>query len=149
MKKIKDLFSTPKKAVCFLVCVLCVIAVIEAGAVYVVGVMYWSRSSEGTEVKKDTEVKSRSDEDTVQELPETTTTPENRNSYIGVDKAKSIAVSHAGFSLSEVTFSKAKFEDDDGYMVYEVEFYRDGREYEYTIDASEGTILEYESEQDD
>lgn len=149
MKEIKDLFSTPKKAVCVLVCVFFLIAVVGAGAAYTASALYWFQSSGGTEVKKDTEVKSRNDEDRVQELPETTTTPENRNSYIGVDKAKSIAVSHAGFSLSEVTFSKAKFEDDDGYMVYEVEFYRDGREYEYTIDASEGTILEHESELDD
>lgn len=73
----------------------------------------------------------------------------NESSYIGVDKAKSIAVDHAGFSVSKVTFSKAKFENDDGYMVYEVEFYKDGREYEYTIDASKGTILEYDSEYND
>ncbi len=65
-------------------------------------------------------------------------------SYIGVDKAKEIALTHAGFSESEVTFSKAKQDKDDGRMVYEVEFYKNKKEYEYKIDATSGTILEYE-----
>ena len=34
-------------------------------------------------------------------------------------------------------------------MVYEVEFLASGMEYEYTIDAYTGEILEYESEWDD
>lgn len=68
----------------------------------------------------------------------------NGNSYIGVDKAKSIAVEHAGFTVKDVTFSKAKLENDDGYTVYEVEFYKDRAEYEYTIDALTGDILEYD-----
>ena len=73
----------------------------------------------------------------------------NAGSYIGIDKAKSIAVEHAGFSVSNVIFSKAKLENDDGYIVYEVEFYKDGMEYEYTIDALNGDILEFDSERDD
>lgn len=71
---------------------------------------------------------------------------EIEDSYIGVDEAKSIAVEHASLSVSDVTFSKAKLENDDGYTVYEIEFYMNGTEYEYKIDASEGTILEYDSE---
>lgn len=69
---------------------------------------------------------------------------ETSDNYIGVDNAKSIAVSHAGFSVSDVSFSKAKLETDDGQMVYEVDFYMDGKEYEYTIHATSGTILEYD-----
>lgn len=70
-------------------------------------------------------------------------------SDIGVDKAKSIAVSHAGFSVSEVSFSKAKFERSHGNMTYEIEFYKDGMEYEYEINASTGEIIEFDSEWDD
>lgn len=66
--------------------------------------------------------------------------------YIGVDSAKSIAVGHAGFAVSDVTFSKAKLDREDGYMVYEVEFYKDGMEYEYTINALTGAILEHDLE---
>lgn len=73
----------------------------------------------------------------------------NTDAYIGVGKAKSIAVSHAGFSVSDVTFSKAQLDDDDGHIVYEIEFYKNNTEYEYTINASTGAIIEYDSERDD
>ncbi len=71
------------------------------------------------------------------------------NKYIGVDKAKSIAVNHAGLSLSQVTFTKAKLDNDDGETVYEIEFFKNHTEYEYTIDAINGKILEHDSEIDD
>lgn len=66
------------------------------------------------------------------------------SAYIGVDQAKSIAAEHAGLSNSTVTFSKAKLENDDGMTVYEVEFFYQGTEYDYKIDASTGSILEYD-----
>lgn len=72
----------------------------------------------------------------------------NSGSYIGIDNAKSIAVSHAGFSVSDVSFSKAKLDKDDGQTVYEIEFYKDGYEYEYKIDAVTGSILEYDTDDD-
>ncbi len=74
---------------------------------------------------------------------------ENSGTYIGIDKAKNIAANHAGLSISELTFSKAKLDTDDGNTVYDIEFYKDGIEYEYEIDASSGKILEYDAEQDD
>ena len=67
-------------------------------------------------------------------------------SDIGLESAKAIALEHAGFSTSDVTFKKTEYDVDDGRAVYELEFYKDGREYEYTILASDGTILEYEAD---
>ena len=66
--------------------------------------------------------------------------------YISVDQAKSIALKHAGFQASDVTFIKAKLDHDDGYTVYEIEFYKGGVEYDYTINAVSGKIMEYEHE---
>ncbi len=74
---------------------------------------------------------------------------ENSSTYIGIDKAKNIAANHAGLSISELTFSKAKLDTDDGNTVYDIEFYKDGIDYEYEIEASSGKILEYDAEQDD
>ncbi len=74
---------------------------------------------------------------------------ESTGTYIGVDKAKSIAVKHAGRKLSEVNFTKAKLEDDNGKAEYEIEFYYNNTEYEYTIDASKGIILDVETEEED
>ena len=64
--------------------------------------------------------------------------------FIGVDRAKSIALGHAGVSASSVSFSKAKLDDDDGRGVYEIEFYVGNTEYDYEIDAYSGGIIEYD-----
>lgn len=65
-------------------------------------------------------------------------------SYIGVDRAKEIAVGHAGVSADDVYFTKTKVERDDGCTQYEIEFCHDTSEYEYCIDAFTGSILEYD-----
>ncbi len=63
--------------------------------------------------------------------------------YLGVEKAKTIALTRAGLSVGEVTFTKAKQDREDGVPVYEIEFYTAGGvEYEYTIDARTGAVLE-------
>ena len=73
--------------------------------------------------------------------------------YIGVERAKQIALDDAGFSENEVIFSTAKFEkdddDDDEAPEYEIEFFKDNVEYEYDIDALTGKILDFSSEIDD
>ena len=75
------------------------------------------------------------------------TNKDNSSSYIGIDKAKSIALRHSG--VSNVTFEKAKLDRDDGKTIYEIEFYKDNMEYSYEIDALTGKILDYEKEYDD
>ena len=69
--------------------------------------------------------------------------------YIGVDKAKSIALKDAGVSASSVTFTKAKLDRDDGVAVYEIEFYSGDTEYEYEIDATSGAVRDRDSEHRD
>lgn len=64
------------------------------------------------------------------------------NNYIGIDRAKEIALNRANLSKTEVQFTKAKLENDDGKVEYEIEFYFDKAEYSYEIDAVSGDILE-------
>lgn len=66
-----------------------------------------------------------------------------------MDKAKSIALNKAGLSASEVTFTKAKLDRDDGVVEYEIEFYKGKTEYEVTINATTGAIIDYEVDVDD
>lgn len=68
--------------------------------------------------------------------------------FIGVDRAKSIALGHAGVSASSVSFSKAKLDDDDGRGVYEIEFYVGNTEYDYKIDTYFGGIIVYDIDRD-
>lgn len=67
---------------------------------------------------------------------------------IGADKAKSIALSHAGVSASQTYEMKVERDWDDGVLEYEVEFKAGGMEYEYTIHGGTGQILKYESDWD-
>ena len=69
--------------------------------------------------------------------------------YIGVEKAKSIALKDSGVSASKATFEKAKLDKEDGVYVYEVEFRSGNMEYEYEINAKTGKILDRSVERED
>ena len=68
---------------------------------------------------------------------------------IGYAKAKSIALNHAGVSESKAYDMDIELDEEDGKLVYEVEFKSGGMEYDYEIDAATGTILQQEAEKDD
>lgn len=104
--------------------------------------------SDGTIVSSDRE---KPDDDDVQKKSQngdSTGKNENKNSDIGIEKAKSIALKHAGVS-GKVQYKKAKLEREDGRFVYEIEFDQGEMEYEYEILASDGTILDWSAERDD
>lgn len=63
---------------------------------------------------------------------------------VGLDAAKSAALTHAGCSADEVTFTKAELDYDNGRTVYDIEFRKGRAEYEYKIDAAAGGVLEYD-----
>lgn len=68
---------------------------------------------------------------------------------IGLEGAKSTAAADAGFTVSEVTFTKAEKDYDDGRFVYEIEFFKDRREYEYKISADTGKVIDKEVDYND
>ena len=67
---------------------------------------------------------------------------------IGYAKAKSIALNHAGLSENEAYDMEIELDDEDGTLVYEVEFKSGGMEYSYEINAATGAILKHEAELD-
>ena len=68
---------------------------------------------------------------------------------IGYAKAKSIALKHAGVSENEAYDMDIELDNEDGILVYEVEFKSGNMEYDYEINAATGAILKHESELDD
>ena len=68
---------------------------------------------------------------------------------IGYAKAKSIALNHAGLRENQAYDMDIELDDEDGTLVYEVEFKSGNMEYDYEIDAASGAILKYETELDD
>lgn len=59
-------------------------------------------------------------------------------------QAKQIALDHAGFTENEVRFTKAKLDFDDGIFEYDIEFFVGRVEYDYTIAAADGRIIEFD-----
>ena len=60
-----------------------------------------------------------------------------------------MALDHAGISDHEAYDIDVELDDEEGALIYEVEFKADGMEYDYEIDAVSGNILRCESELDD
>ena len=68
---------------------------------------------------------------------------------IGYAKAKSVALNHAGVSENKAYDMEIELDDEDGTLVYEVEFKSGNMEYSYEINAATGAILKHEAELDD
>ena len=77
------------------------------------------------------------------------TAPSGTAQDIGHANAKSIALNHAGVSENEAYDMEIELDDEDGTLVYEVEFKSGGMEYSYEINAASGAILKHEAEIDD
>lgn len=73
----------------------------------------------------------------------------NEAGYIGREEAKTIALSHAGVTESEVTFLRIEQDQDNGRIEYSVDFTADNKEYDYEIDGYTGQILDYDIERID
>lgn len=67
---------------------------------------------------------------------------------VGKDKAVQTALKHAGLTSSQVMQLEAKLDRDGGRLVYEIEFKSGGYEYEYEINASNGSIIKSEKDLD-
>ncbi len=66
--------------------------------------------------------------------------------FISIDTAKNAALRHAGFKASDVEFKKAKLDTDDRIAHYDIEFVKNGTEYEYEINAQSGKVSEFSKE---
>ena len=71
----------------------------------------------------------------------TTPAANNPSGDIGIERAKQIALSHAGLSQGSVSFVKAELDYEDGVKVYDIEFYSGNVEYDYEINAATGAII--------
>ena len=71
----------------------------------------------------------------------TTPAANNPSGDIGIERAKQIALSHAGLSQGSVSFVKAELDHEDGVKVYDIEFYSGNVEYDYEINAASGAII--------
>ena len=78
--------------------------------------------------------------------PTTPSQPGTTSAAITANRAREIALEHAGLSASGVQFLKTQTDWDDGRLIYEVEFVTGNgnvwKEYDYEIDANTGRIID-------
>lgn len=71
---------------------------------------------------------------------------EESTEYISKNRAKEIALKHAGVNAKDAKFDGIDFDIDDGLASYELEFEVGENEYDYEIDAVTGEILDFEQD---
>ena len=115
-------------------------------------VVAYDNEINGKDVEFDSNPKSNIDDDDDDDDDKVVNVPakdtSNKN-VVGKDAAKSAALKHAGLTASQVTELSAELDRENGKLVYEVEFKSAGYEYDYEIDAANGTVLKSDKELDD
>lgn len=72
----------------------------------------------------------------------------NANRYLSADRAREIALQHAGVTAADAVLLKTKLDREDGRVCYDVEFYCGSTEYDYDIDAVTGAVLSFDHDLD-
>lgn len=66
--------------------------------------------------------------------------------YISLEEAKETALNHAGYREHETTDMKAELDIDNNKLIYDVEFWAEGYDYDYKVCAVTGLILTVEKD---
>ena len=74
---------------------------------------------------------------------------ENVVGGITQNEAMVAAMNHAGVNGAQAMMTKCELDYEWGKQVYEIEFYFNGLEYEYKIDANTGKVLKAKRDWDD
>lgn len=80
--------------------------------------------------------------------PSTQQPQQSTDTAVSLEQAQQLALQKAGLSDSEVTWKKLEQDEDDGRIIYELEFISGRTEYDCEIDAATGNFLKFEQEQD-
>lgn len=121
---------------------------------------YEIKKQNGRIVKQDKEAAKANVQPLVKAESETTNSSDNKttaadstsaakNTAITKEEAKAIALKDAGLKEADALFVKVEEDHEKGQLIYDVEFYGNGREYDYEIAKSDGTIVKKDSEIDD
>ncbi len=82
----------------------------------------------------------------VPEVPASAMPADPAKDQITIEEAKNAALADAGLNPADVTFTKAMLDRDDGILVYDIEFFTAGAEYDYEIAAATGAVHKRETE---
>lgn len=77
------------------------------------------------------------------------TTTQSNNQVISATEAEAVVLNRAGLQKSQVKYFQCKLDVEDGVKVYEIEFYYNGFEYDYEVNALTGKVIKAEKERAD
>jgi len=83
------------------------------------------------------------------ELSDKASVKEEVKEFIGETKAKEAVFSHSGVKESDAKNLRVKFEREDGVYIYDVEFYKGVKEYDYEVNAETGKIITWDNDFED
>ncbi len=69
--------------------------------------------------------------------------------YVGAEKAKEVALTHAGVNEADLLDVDIEMDMENGILVYEVDFDTARWEYEYDVHATRGQVLKHQKEAND
>ncbi|MBQ8758456.1 MAG: PepSY domain-containing protein, partial [Clostridia bacterium] len=73
----------------------------------------------------------------------------SKKEFIGEEKAKEIVLEKAGLKAEDVRFDRVELDKDNGVWHYEVEFKHGYTEYSADVNATDGSVRDYEVDIDD
>lgn len=72
--------------------------------------------------------------------------PDTQEGLLSVDQAKQIVFKQAQISADQAKFIQVHKDYEKGNLVYEIDFYANDTEYDYTIDAKSGEVIKKSEE---
>lgn len=127
---------------------------IKLGTLLLSGVLVLAACSNGTQNQTETkletatETKVETNAETSLET-ETNDNTQNQGEIANITINRAVEVFYEKFGDKEINITQIDFDKDDGKYTYEIEGWKDNKEYKLEIDAETENILEQKSEADD
>lgn len=127
---------------------------IKLGTLLLSGVLVLAACSNGTQNQTETkletatETKVETNAETSLET-ETNDNTQNQGETANVTINRAVEIFYEKFGDKEINITQIDFDKDDGKYTYEIEGWKDNKEYKLEIDAQTENILEQKSEADD
>lgn len=127
---------------------------IKLGTLLLSGVLVLAACSNGTQNQTETKLETAT-ETKVETATETSLETETNDNTQNQAENKNISINRAveifyeKFGDKEINITQIDFDKDDGKYTYEIEGWKDNKEYKLEIDAQTENILEQKSEADD
>ncbi|MGY3776936.1 PepSY domain-containing protein [Helcococcus sueciensis] len=123
---------------------------IKLGTLLLSGVLVLAACSNGTQNQTETKLETATETKVESSLEtETNDNTQNQSETAKVTINRAVEIFYEKFGDKEINITQIDFDKDDGKYTYEIEGWKDNKEYKLEIDAETENILEQKSEADD